>query len=154
MKFRFVDRIDQCRPGSFIEGGKVLSLEEYFLLRPQGLKSEFPATLMAEALFQLGNYLIYSTYGDKLGNLVMFDSIEIFEPLKPGQRLDMRVDLISRIDNMVKMDGTGWIDGKIAIQGRGCIASLVDLHRLVNPEKFKLQFQGLHQSHFHGDKSD
>lgn len=154
MKFRLVDRITACVPDRYITGIKSLSLEEYFLMRPLGVKNEFPPTLMVESLFQLGNYLIYSTYGDKLGNLVMFSSIDIFQPLKAGGVLEMRVDLVSRIDDTVKLDGTGWIDGLVAIRGTGCVASLVDIGRLVNPDKFRLQFMGLRESHFYGEARD
>lgn len=151
MKFRLVDKITGCVPGEHITGIKALSLEEYFLLRPHGLKSEFPATLMAESLFQLGNFLINATWNDKLGNLVMFKSIEIHEPLRAGGVLDMRVEISSTIDDTVKLEGTGWIDGRVAIRGNGCVAKLVDLSRLVDPVAFRLQFDGLRESPFHGE---
>ncbi|PKK91869.1 MAG: hypothetical protein CVV64_00120 [Candidatus Wallbacteria bacterium HGW-Wallbacteria-1] len=154
MKFRLVDKITSCVAESHITGVKALSLEEYFLMRPLGVRNEFPPTLMAESLFQLGNYLIYSTWNDKLGNLVMFNSIEIIEPLVAGKIMEMRVDLISRIDDTVKLNGTGWIDGRTAIRGMGCVATLLDIEQLVNPEKFDFQFRGLCESHFYGESHE
>ncbi len=143
MKFRFVDKILEVVPHRSIQGIKTLSLEEYFTVRALGARQHFPPTLMAEALFQLGNFLIFKSFGDKLGLLTVFRHISIDRPLVPGESMHMQVALSGVIDDTVRLDGVGHIDGQVAIEGSGCLAKLVDLESLYPPDKFARLFGAL-----------
>jgi 3-hydroxymyristoyl/3-hydroxydecanoyl-(acyl carrier protein) dehydratase len=143
MKFRLVDKITEYSPHRFITGEKALSLEEFFLLRPLGHQKILPPTLMAEALFQLSNFLIFKSFGTKLGHLVMFEKIHFHGTMQPGDVLAMRVDMTRVIDDAVMLNGSGSIDGKVAIEGFGCIAKLIEIETLVNPVKFEILFNNL-----------
>lgn len=143
MKFRFVDRVHEILPGKSIRGSKTVSLEEYFLLRPSGIRSVFPPMLMVEALFQLGNILIFRTYEDQLALISMFQKIEFYEMLAPGRKLDMEVSIQSRIEDTVKINGKGYIDGTLAIEGIDCTAVLVRAGTLVNPVKYDMMVNSM-----------
>ena len=143
MKFRFVDRIIDLRENEYIVGIKSVSLTEYFLQRPLGLKHDFPSSLMAECLFQLGNFLIYKTFGNKLALLTMFKRIDFFDTLKKGDVMTMRVDMLSTIDDSVKLKGEGFVGERKVISSSDCIGKLIDLEELYNPEKFALLFDRL-----------
>ena len=58
MKLRMVDRILDWKPRRSIVGVKAVSFEEYSLKSPWGRKAALPESLLVEALFQLGNWLI------------------------------------------------------------------------------------------------
>lgn len=143
MKFRFVDKITALSEGQYICGIKAVSLEESFLARPLGMKSDLPPSLMAEALFQLGNFLIYSTFKTRIGVLAMFGRIEIPGTLKMGEIMSMRVEIIGIIDDSVRLSGCGYVDDRLVIRSENCIARLTEIDRLYNPAKFELLFRRL-----------
>jgi len=143
MKFRFVDKILGVEANRWIEGLKTVSLEEFFALRPFGVGHLFPPMLMSEALFQLGNFLIFKSFGDKLALQLMFRRITIYRHLGPGDVMQMRVELTRVIDDTVRLDGTGRINGQTAIKGEGCLAKLVEIERLYDPEKFARYYDSL-----------
>ncbi len=145
MKFRFVDKITSLKKNKTIEGVKMASFEEISLLRKTGIKKSLPPTLMAEAMFQLGNFLIYKSFKNKLAHLIMFNRIRIHNPLHPGDVMMMRVNLVSVIDDCVKLDGMGCVDDRVAIEGNGCIGKLLDIEKLWDPEKFEILFKSLYQ---------
>ncbi len=145
MKFRFVDKITSIKKNKTIEGLKTASFEEISLMRKIGIKKSFPPTLMAEAVFQLGNFLIYKSFKNKLAYLIMFNRIRIHKSLRPGDVMTMRVDLASVIDDCVKLDGVGCVGDKIVIEGDGCIGKLIDIERLWDPAKFEILFRNLYQ---------
>jgi hypothetical protein len=55
----------------------------------------------------------------------------------------MRVDMTCVIDDAVMLNGSGSIDGKVVIEGFGCIAKLIESETLVNPVKFEILFNNL-----------
>ncbi len=144
MKFKLVDRITDYRENKFITGIKTVSLEEYFLQRPLGIKNVFPPTLACEVLFQLANFLIFKSFTSKLGLLVMFREIHFPEQIKAGDVINMKVQIKSIIEDQVMLDGTGFVKGKMVIEGKGCVAKLFDIEKLVNPEKYSMLFNRLY----------
>jgi 3-hydroxymyristoyl/3-hydroxydecanoyl-(acyl carrier protein) dehydratase len=138
-----VDSITGIEPGTSIEGLKAVSLEEYFLQRPTGVKNDFPSTLAIEALFQLGNFLIYRTFPGKLGHITMFRRIAIHDSISAGDVMEMKVELVSVIGDTVLMRGMGRVSGKLVIEGIDCAASLVDAEMLVDVGKFDLELADL-----------
>ncbi len=143
MKFRLVDRINGCEPGQFIKGEKSLSLEEYFLLRPAGFSGVFPPTLMAEAFFQLSNFLIFRSFPGRLGYLVMFKKIEFSGYMHPGDTMEMRVDMVSAIDDTAVFKGEGTVNGITVIKGHDFMAQMVDAEKLLNPVKYARLYDSL-----------
>ncbi len=146
MKFRFVDQILSYQVHHFIVGTKAVSLEEYFLSRPLGFKDYFPPTLMIESLFQLGNFLIFKSFQNKLAYITMFNRIDIQRPLTKGEVMQMRVELTGHIEDTVKLNGRCHVDDETVLKGSGCIAKLVNVEQLVNPDKYTILFESLYSN--------
>ena len=143
MKFRFVDNIIRVKDGEYIEGIKAVSAEEYFLLNRFGLRSQFPQTLMAEALFQLSNFLIYKTFKSRLALLTLFKRIEVRRPLGPGEILFMKIRIDSIIEESVRLSGAGYVGEEEVIAGSGCVGVLVDIETLYDPDDYDRLFCSL-----------
>lgn len=152
MKFRFVDAITKVVPGRTIEGVKAVSLEEYFLLRPAGLKMDFPPTLLAESLFQLANFLIHASFPGRLGLIVLFERIEWPGSVQAGDVVRLTVDLASRIDEACVLEGRGSVNGRTVVEGRRCTAKLVDASTLVDPDQYDRMFRRLSGAGLAGGK--
>ncbi len=144
MKFRFVDKILEYKVNDYITGIKSLSLEEYFLLRPTGLKNSFPPSLIAESLFQLGNFLIFKTFKNKIAYLSMFKKIEFHNQLTRGDVMTMRVEIVKTIEDSVMFNGYGFVGDRKIITGHNCIGTLIDIDKLYNPEKYQMMFESLY----------
>jgi len=145
MKFRFVDKIIRYKEADYIEGLKVVSLEEYFLLNKLGCRNYFPQTLMAECLFQLANFLIFKTFKSKLAILTMFERIEFKRALGPGDIMRMRVQLDSTIEENIMLSGVGHVDGEEVIVGSGCLGVLINIEKLYDPDHYNQIFNNLYQ---------
>ncbi len=145
MKFRFVDKILRYKENEYIEGLKAVSLEEYLLLRQIDVKEGFPETLMIEAIFQLGNFLIYKSFHNKLALLTMFDKINVQHSLAPGDVMSMRVNIVSVIDDSVRLNGAGYVNETEVITGEGCIGRLVDIETLYDPDAYAALFENLYR---------
>ncbi|MCK5683099.1 hypothetical protein KAJ27_03225 [bacterium] len=152
MKFRLVDRITDYQENKFIKGVKTVSLEEYFLHRPHGIKNLFPPTLACETLFQLANFLIFKSFPSKLGLLVMFRKIHFPTPVKAGDVINLTVRIKSIIEDQVMLDGVGFVGEKLVIEGKGCVAKLIDIEKLINPEKYSMLFDRLYIPHENEEK--
>jgi len=145
MKFRFVDKILRYKEHAYIEGLKAVSLEECLLLRQKDMKEGFPETLMIESMFQLGNFLIYKSFHDKLAVITMFDKINVQGALAPGDIMSMRVNIVSVIDHNIRLDGSGYVREKEVITGKGCIGKLVDIETLYDPHTYDALFEYLYR---------
>ena len=145
MKFRFVDKILGYKEHEYIEGLKAVSLEECLLLKQMDIKEGFPETLMIESIFQLGNFLIYKSFHNKLALLTMFDKIEVQRALAPGDIMTMRVNIDSVIDNSVRLNGIGYVYETKVISGEGCIGRLVDIETLYDPDAYDALFENLYR---------
>ncbi len=143
MKYRFVDKILNYKEMEYIEGVKAVSLEEFFLLRPAGLKDHFPATLTIEALLQLANFLIFKSFKKRLALLTMFKRIDINRALIKGEVMRMRVEIVSVIEDNVALNGYGYVEDEKILSGTGCLGALIESDRLVDPEKYEMYFQSL-----------
>ena len=78
MKFRMVDRILEYEPKTSIRGVKTVSFEEYNLKAAFGEPERLPESLLVEAFFQLGNWLVMLStdfHSDGPGHTVRGDPI-------------------------------------------------------------------------------
>lgn len=145
MKFRMVDRIVAWTPRRVIRGIKAVSFEEYELRRRLGDEPCLPESLVMEALFQLGNWLVVlsSDYA-QMGMVVQWDEIRFLGRLRPGQRLHMEVAVRTWRDDGIVLDGSA-SDGEktIAIGGR-CLAVPVALSDYHDPDDLRVLFSEIH----------
>lgn len=146
MKFRMVDRILdwQCRRS--IRGVKNVSFEEYRLKAPFGDAPALPQSLLIEAMFQLGNWLIVlSSDFQRMGLLVRTQEIQFHDVLRPGERLLMTVEVRSYRDDGVLFDGRATAGERVVAVGTGCLATPLDLAGYFNPDDLRVLFDQIYQ---------
>ena len=147
MKFRMVDRILAWEPRRMIRGVKAVSFEEYELRERLGDEPCLPESLVMEALFQLGNWLIVlSSDYTRMGLVVQWDEVRFLNRLRPGHRLLMEVNVLTWRDDGILMDGSASDGEKTIVMGSRCLAVPVSLADYQNPDDLRVLFSEIHQS--------
>ena len=116
--FLLVDRITECIPGEYAIGYKNLTWNEEFFQGHFPNNPVMPGVLQIEAMAQCSAPILLSM--DKFkGKLALFAGIENarFKGIvRPGDRLDMRIDLLKLKGPIGKSHGVGSVDGKIVVE--------------------------------------
>lgn len=146
MKFRMVDRIIDFQAEKSIRGIKALSFEEYELKSAMADEPHLPETLIMEALFQLGNWLIMlSSDFSKMGLLVRTNEVRFWEPLRPGQSLLMEAEVRSYRSDGILFDGKACAGQKLIAVGKGCLAVPVELADYYDPDDLRVLFSQIYR---------
>ena len=146
MKFRFVDRILGWAPHERIRGVKTVSFEEYSLKEAFGGPPHLPEMLALESFLQLGNWLVLlSTDFQQFGLVTRIGTVRFEEMVGPGQQLVMELEVVRRRSEGWEMAGQGWIDGRVAMQGLGCLAMAVPASGFTDPESLRVLFSEIYQ---------
>lgn len=121
MKFDLIDRILEQEPERIVAIKSVTSAEEY-------LKDHFPGfpvlpgVMMLETLVQAARQLIRIVDGPPVtGPLMMSQArnVRYAAMVRPGQTLKVEVVLRKRgEDGRIDFQGTGTVEGQVAVQGR------------------------------------
>ncbi len=146
MKFRMVDRILDWEPCHRIRGVKAVSFEEYDLKTALGAEPGLPESLQLESLFQLGNWLIVlSSDFTQMGLVVRMQEVRFQGLLRPGSRLRMELQVRSYRPDGVLFDGRGYVDGRVAGIGTGCLAIPVPLVDYHDPQDLRVLFSEIYR---------
>jgi 3-hydroxyacyl-[acyl-carrier-protein] dehydratase len=145
MKFRMVDRILAWEPRRMIRGIKAISFEEYELRERLGDEPCLPESLLMEALFQLGNWLVVlSTDYTQMGMVVQWDAVRFLGRFRPGQRLHMEVNVRTWRDDGIVLDGSASDGDKVVAIGSRCLAVPVLLADYHDPDDLRVLFSEIH----------
>lgn len=124
-----VDRVTNVVPFQHIEGLKCVTFNEPWFQGHYPRRPIMPGVLILEALAQLGGILAYvSEPFDAERSLMYFlgiDKAKFRHPVVPGDRLDLRVEVMQHRSNVWKMRGEACVDGTLCAQGE-LLASIVD----------------------------
>lgn len=124
-----VDRVTNVVPFQHIEGLKCVTFNEPWFQGHYPRRPIMPGVLVLEALAQLGGILAYvSEPFDAERSLMYFlgiDKAKFRHPVVPGDRLEMRVEVMQHRSNVWKMRGEACVDGTLCAQGE-LLASIVD----------------------------
>ena len=146
MKFRFVDRIFAWAPNERICGLKTVSFEEYNLKEPFGGRPHLPETLVLESFLQLGNWLmLLSTDFQKFGVITRIGTAQFEQSVGPGQQLVMELTVVRHRSEGWEIAGEGWVDGRIAIRGLGCLAMTVPAADFTDPANLRMLFSEIYR---------
>ena len=116
--FMLVDRITECVPGKYSKGYKNLTFNEPFFQGHFPNNPIMPGVLQAEALAQLGAGILM-TMPEYKGNLVVYagiDNCRFKRIVRPGDKLEMEVELVKVKGPIIKSHGRATVDGKLAIE--------------------------------------
>jgi len=146
MKFRFVDKIGMYESGRCIRGVKSVSFEEYQLRSAFDYAPHLPESLLMEALFQLGNWLIILTSDfTRMGLLIRFQKIHFITRTGPGSTLHMDAQVRRYREDGVLFDGQVAVNRHVIARGTGCLATLVPLAQYHDPVDLKVLFSEIYR---------
>lgn len=117
MRFVLIDRIDRLEPGRSAEGHKLIAPdEEYFRDHFPGYPL-VPGVLVLESLAQLGGRLVEASVGRAAGRRVLpmlakVEQAKFLRPVRPGDRLDLTIELLALGDDAARVRGVARVDGR------------------------------------------
>ena len=117
MRFVLVDEIERLDVGSRAEGYKRIALDEdYFVDHFPGYPL-VPGVLIVESLAQLGGRLVEASVRAAAGRRVLpmlarIENAKFVQPVRPGDRLDLEVDLIAIGDDIARVAGIARVGGR------------------------------------------
>ena len=116
--FLLVDRITECVPGKYSKGYKNLTMNEPFFQGHFPDNPIMPGVLQLEALAQCSTPILMCQEQYK-GHLMLYagiDNVRFKNIVKPGDRLDMHIELIKSKGPIFKSHGVGYVDGKVCVE--------------------------------------
>ncbi|MCB9230301.1 MAG: bifunctional UDP-3-O-[3-hydroxymyristoyl] N-acetylglucosamine deacetylase/3-hydroxyacyl-ACP dehydratase [Bacteroidia bacterium] len=125
--FLLVDRITAFSENK-IEGYKNVTFNEPFFQGHFPNNPVMPGVLQLEAMGQVGGILLLNTVPDPDKVWVYFlamNDVRFKKPVVPGDTLHFKLELVSLRRNICKMQGQGFVNGKLVVQAE-LTAALVD----------------------------
>jgi 3-hydroxyacyl-[acyl-carrier-protein] dehydratase len=127
--FVLVDRVTAIDKGKSIEGHKMVSFNEPWASGHFPGRPIMPGVLIIEALAQIGGILAYASEPFNSTNSLMYflgiDKAKFRHTVTPGDRLELRVDVLHHRSNVWKLRGEATVEGTLCAQGE-LLASIVD----------------------------
>lgn len=116
--FLLVDKITECVPGKYSKGYKNLTMNEAFFQGHFPGNPVMPGVLQIEAMAQCAAPILclLEEYKGKLTLFAGADNIRFKNIVRPGDRLDMEVELLKLKGPIGKSHGIGRVDGKIVVE--------------------------------------
>tara|TARA_R110000868_G_scaffold75979_14_gene218962 strand:- start:5093 stop:5503 length:411 start_codon:yes stop_codon:yes gene_type:complete len=112
--FLFVDQIIERLDKKILTNYKVTGNEDFFKGHFPG-NPVMPGVLLQEALFQTGACLLASEGDAGLGVVTRVDNVKFRGLVRPGDELQMEVELLEVISNAYLMKGKTRVNGKIVV---------------------------------------
>ena len=117
--FLLVDRVTALEPDRRIVGIKNVSLNERYLWHGPGESPVLPATILTEAIAQVGAILILSKPENR-EKLIFFMGIERVRyrrPVYPGDQVVIEAKVQRLRSRMGVLKGVATVDGKVVVEG-------------------------------------
>ena len=117
--FALVDRIVDGEPGQWAKGIKCVSVGEPVFCGHFPQEHVMPGVLLIEAMAQVGAVAILSLpeYKGKIGLFGGLDKVRFKEPVRPGDTLELSVEIIKRRGPIGIGKGVAYVNGKKAASG-------------------------------------
>lgn len=120
--FLMVDRILNIDVGRSIHAIKNVSMNEPHFTGHFPNNPVMPGVLVLEALAQAGCILAFETWGDEQSPKWLYmtgmDGVRFRKRVRPGDRLDLMVEIIKIKKKAVKMYGRALVDGEVAAEAQ------------------------------------
>ncbi|MFH1136762.1 MAG: 3-hydroxyacyl-ACP dehydratase FabZ [Pseudomonadota bacterium] len=119
--FLLVDRVVSFEPHKTLTAYKNVTFNEHFFQGHFPGRPVMPGVLIMEALAQAGGILTYLSFGPdmagKITYIMAMDKVKFRRPVVPGDRLDLRVEVIRLGTKYWKLHGEASVDGQKAAEG-------------------------------------
>lgn len=116
--FFLVDRITECIPGKYAKGYKNITMNEEFFQGHFPGNPIMPGVLQLEALAQCSAPILLTMDAFK-GKLTLFagmENVRFKNIVRPGDRLDMEIQLVKLKGSIGKSHAVGYVDGKVVVE--------------------------------------
>jgi 3-hydroxyacyl-[acyl-carrier-protein] dehydratase len=121
--FLFVDKITHLEEKKINTSLTLTGTEDFFKGHFPG-NPIMPGVLLQEAIFQSGAALMAGKVGAGLGVVARVQNAKFKNIVKPGDRLEMEVELVESISNASYMKGSTRVNGKIVLVIEFTVASI------------------------------
>lgn len=124
--FLMVDRVLSVTPGKSIVAVKnVTANEAYFVGHFPG-HPVMPGVLVLEALAQAGGVLAWESVSEDdriwILYLVGIDNARFKQPVRPGDQIVLKVDLVQRRRSLWRFEARAEVDGKLVVEAEFLLA--------------------------------
>ena len=120
MRFTFVDRVLEIKPGVKITTVKCLSLGEEYLADHFPRFPVMPGVLMLEAMTEASAWLIRATedFAHSMVTLKEARNIKFADFVQPGRVLSVTAEILQFDSREVQLKAQGTLEGRTAVSGR------------------------------------
>lgn len=122
--FLLVDKVINLEPGKKGTGIKNVTINEEFFSGHFPGEPIMPGVLIIEAMAQVAAIVVGSeTIGkevkpeERMGYLAGIKEIKFKRPVRPGDRLEINVEIVQKLANLFKIKGEARVDKEICAQG-------------------------------------
>jgi len=122
--FLFVDKVIDLEPGKKGMGIKNVTINEEFFSGHFPEEPIMPGVLIIEAMAQVAAIVVGSEAmgrkvkpEERMGYLAGIKEIKFKRPVRPGDRLEISVEIIQKLANLFKVKGEARVDKEICAQG-------------------------------------
>ncbi len=122
--FLLVDKVINLEPGKKGTGIKNVTINEEFFSGHFPEEPIMPGVLIIEAMAQVAAIVVGSeTMGkevkpeERMGYLAGIKEIKFKRPVRPGDRLEINVEVVQRLANLFRVKGEARVDEEICAQG-------------------------------------
>ena len=126
--FILIDRIDQVKPGEFVNAIKNVTINEPYFQGHFPGQPVMPGVLSLESIAQTTAFLMLHELDDPLKKNMFIsgvDGVRFRRLIVPGDQLDINIQLKSKKLTLYKFEGTIKIDDQLAVQAT-ITSNLVD----------------------------
>lgn len=118
-----VDRIVSMEPFKNISGYKNITINEAVFLGHFPSKPIYPGVMIIEGMAQIGAYLAFTStlgnsenLGDKLVYFMSIDRAKFRSMVKPGDRLDYKIEVLKQKGKVWVIDAKAFVDEKLVAE--------------------------------------
>ncbi|RDU58037.1 3-hydroxyacyl-ACP dehydratase FabZ [Helicobacter sp. MIT 99-5507] len=119
-----VDKVTSLKPFESVEAYKNITINEPIFLGHFPSKAIYPGVMIIEGMAQAGGILAFSSgYGDKVdevdNKLVYFMSIDrakFRSMVRPGDRLEYKLEVLKHKGKVWVLDAKAFVDGKLVAE--------------------------------------
>lgn len=122
--FLLVDRITECVPGKYAKGYKNLTMNEAFFQGHFPNNPIMPGVLQLEALAQCSAPILMTLpqFKGKLALFAGMENVRFKNIVRPGDRLDMEIELLKLKGPIGKSHAVGKVNGNIVVEADMTVA--------------------------------
>ncbi len=115
--FLLVDRITGYEEGKWIEGYKNVTIDEIFFMGHFPHYPVMPGVLIVESMAQTAGLLFMKEDEEGTPLFLGIDKLRFKKQVRPGDRLDYRIEVKNIHSSIIVVSATAKVDGKIAVKG-------------------------------------